>query len=117
MEVDAETTTKEIKNKLNETCMFGKLEPNQYFIQKGGEQEDKYKKNKKREPMTYYYKYTEPILLDDDNKTLQDYDIHDNELLHLKVQLKSLLQVSCCRFATVYIYTYSTLKRIQDKSI
>ena len=37
--------------------------------------------------MTYYYKYIEPALLDDDNKTLQDYDIHDNELLHLKVPL------------------------------
>ena len=30
--------------------------------------------------MTYHCKYIEPVLLDDDNKTLQDYDIHDNEL-------------------------------------
>ena len=40
--------------------------------------------------MTYYYKYTEAILQDDDNKTLQDYDIHDSKILHLKIQLKLL---------------------------
>jgi len=28
--------------------------------------------------MKYHHKYTEPVLLDDDNETLQDYDIHDN---------------------------------------
>ena len=52
----------------------------QYFIYKHGEQEDKYK-NTHREPMTYYYKYIEPVLLEDANNTLQYYDIHDNELL------------------------------------
>ena len=31
--------------------------------------------------MKYYYKYTEPVLLNDDNKTLKDYDIYDNKLL------------------------------------
>ena len=71
----------------------------------------------KREPMTYYYKHTEPTLLDDDNKTLQDYDIYDNELLHLKVQLKLLLKFPCCRFSTIYIYTDNTLKHIQEKAI
>ena len=43
MEVDVETTIKEVNNKLNETFIFGELEPNQQFINKGGEQEDKYK--------------------------------------------------------------------------
>ena len=47
-------------------------------IHKGGEQEDKERKN--REPIKQYYKCTEPVLLEDDNKALQDYDIHDNEL-------------------------------------
>jgi len=81
MTVDAETTIKEIK-KLNETFIFGELEANQYSIYKGGEQEDKYKKN--REPRKYYYKYTEPFLLEDDSKILQDYDMHDNEKSYLK---------------------------------
>ena len=65
---------------MNETIIFGELEAKQYFIYKGGEQEDKEKTN--RGPMKYYYKYTEAVLLNDDNKTLQDYDIYDNELLH-----------------------------------
>ena len=46
MEVDVETTIKEVKNKLNETFIFGELEPNQHFIYKGGEHEDKYKNEK-----------------------------------------------------------------------
>ena len=54
--------------------------------------------------MKYHCKYTEPILLEDDNKTLQDYDIHDNELLHVKVQLKLLLKVPCCKFSIIHIY-------------
>jgi len=49
-----------------------------YFIYKHGEQ------HVRSEPMVDYYKYTEPVLLDDDNKSLQDYNIHDNELLHVK---------------------------------
>ena len=108
MKVDVETTMKEVKKQI-EWNIFGDLEPNQYFIYKGGGQEDK---NTKMYPTTHYYKYTEPVLLDDDNKTLQDYDIHDNELLHLKVQLK-LLKVPCCMFYTIYIFTYDTLKHIQ----
>ena len=76
MEVDVETTIEKVKNKLNETFIFGELEQNQYLIYKGGEQEDKERKN--REPMKSHYKYTEPVLLEDE-KTLQDYDIHDNE--------------------------------------
>ena len=30
-----------------------------------------------------YYIYLDPILLDDDNKTLNDYNVKDMELLHL----------------------------------
>ena len=98
---------------MNETYIFGELEANQYFVYKGGEQEDK--ERKKREPMKYYYRYIEPISLEDGNKTLQDYDIHDNELLQLKVQLKLLLKVPCCRFSTTYVYTDNTLKHTQEK--
>ena len=46
MKVYVETTIKDVKYKLNETFIFGKLEPNQYFIYKGGEQEDKDKNTK-----------------------------------------------------------------------
>ena len=63
-----------------------------------------------------YYKYTEPILLDADNKPLQDYDINDNEFLQLKVKLKLLLEVPCCRFSTIYIFTHNTLKHIQENN-
>ena len=62
--------------------------------------------------MTYCYKCSELALLDDDNKSLQDYDINDNELLHLKVKFELLLKVPCCRFSTIYIFTDSTLKDI-----
>ena len=51
--------------------------------------------------MTYNYKYTEPVSWGDDNKTLEDYDIHDNELLHAKVQLKLLVQASM-----LYVFNY-----------
>ena len=115
MKFDVETTIRYDKNKLNESFIFGGLELNQYFIYKNGEQEDK-DKNKIGEAMTYYYEYSEPVLLDD-NKSLQDYDILDNELLHLKVQLKLLLKVPCCRFSTIYIFTDNTLKHIQEKTI
>jgi len=63
MEVDAETTIKEVKNKLNESFIFGELEAKHYFIYKGGQQEDK---ENNREPMNYYYTYTEPVVLNDD---------------------------------------------------
>jgi hypothetical protein len=42
--------------------------------------------------------------------------IHDNELLHLKVQLNLLLKVPCCRFSTIYIFTDNTLKHIREKN-
>ena len=38
-------TVKQIKNILNETFIFGESESKQYFIYKGGEQDDKQKKN------------------------------------------------------------------------
>ena len=44
--------------------------------------------------MKYYYKYTESVLLEDDNRSSKDYDIHDNELLHLRGQLKLMLNNS-----------------------
>ena len=88
MEVYDEATIQEIKNKLKDKIVFGDLEVNQYPIYKGGHQEDK-DKSKNREPMKYY-KYTEPVLLEDDHKTLKYYGIYANELLHLEVQL------NCC---------------------
>ena len=91
---------------MNETFIFGVLEPNQYFIYK---QEDKEENN--REPHKYYHQYTAPILLHDDNKTLQDYDIHDNEPLHSKVHLKLLLKIPCSKFSIIRVYTDSTLKK------
>jgi len=48
MEVDVETTVKDVKNKLNETFICGESEPIQYFIYKGGEQEDKEKKTENK---------------------------------------------------------------------
>ena len=57
------------------------------------------------------------FLVDDDNTALQDPDINDNELLHLKVKLKLLLQVPCCRFSTIYTFTDNTLKHSQEQAI
>ena len=78
---------------------------NQYFIYNYGEQ------HVRSEPMVDYYECIEPVLLSDDNKSLQDYNILDNELLHLKAQLELVLKVPCCRFSTIYIRTDSTLKQ------
>ena len=64
--------------------------------------------------MKYYYKSTEPVLLNDNNKTLKYYDIYDNELLHSKVQLKLWLKIPCCRFTSIYVYTDNRLKHIQE---
>ena len=61
---------------------------NQYFIHKHGGQ------HVRSEPIVDYYKYIEPVLLDDDNKSMQDYIIHDNELFHLKVQVRLLFKKS-----------------------
>ena len=43
--------------------------------------------------MEYHYRYTEPVLLEDDSISLKYYDIHDNELLHLQIQIKLMLKV------------------------
>ena len=98
------TTLKQIKDELNKSFIFGELDPDQYEIYKGGEQEDKEREN--RAPSTYYYTYTEPQLLDDDDKTFQEYNIKDGQLLHLKAKLKILLDVPCCRYTcNIFIYT------------
>ena len=70
---DAEATIKDVRNKLNEPFICGELDMSQYFIYKHGKQ------HVRSVPMVDYYKYTEPIWLADDNKSLQDYNIHDNE--------------------------------------
>ena len=66
MTFDAETTVKYVKHKLNESCILGELDMNQYFIYNHGEQ------HVRSEPMVDYYKCIEPVLLSDDNKSLQD---------------------------------------------
>ena len=63
------TTIKQIKEELNKSCIYGELEPEQYEIYTGGQQENRERQN--REPQTFHYTYTEPQLLDDDNKTLK----------------------------------------------
>ena len=109
------STLKQIKDELNKSFIFGELDPDQYEIYKGGEQEDKERAN--RAPSTHYYTYAEPQLLDDDDKTLKEYNIKDGQLLHLKAKLKILLVVPCCRYTTVYLYTHSTLEDIQQEAI
>ena len=109
-------TIKYIKEELNTSFIYGgNLEPEQYEIYKGGEQEDTERTD--REPQTYYYIYLEPILLNDNNKTLKECNIKNFELLHLKVKLKIMLYVPCCRFTTIYLYTYNTLEDIQKEAI
>jgi len=109
------TTVQEVKEELNKSFLYGELEPQQYEIYTGGEQEDR-DRNRTREPMAYYFTYTEPQLLSDDSKTLKEYNLKDGELLHLKAKLKILLYVPCCRFNTVYFYTHNTLEDIQKEA-
>ena len=109
-----DTTIKQIKDELNKSFIFGELDPDQYEIYKGGEQEDKERTN--REPSTYYYIYLEPQLLDDGNNTFKECSIMDGGFLHLKATLKSLLYAPCCRFNTLYVYTYNTLEDIQKQA-
>ena len=114
MTATEQTTIKELKDEINKSFIYGELNNEQYEIFKGGEQEDK---DKNREPMTFYYKYIEPQLLEDDNKTITDYNIIDGELLHLKVKLKIFLYIPTMRYTTIYLYTFETLKDIQNKVI
>jgi hypothetical protein len=115
LKLSENTTIKQVKDELNKSFIFGELDPDQYEIYKGGEQEDKERTN--REPQTYYYIYLEPQLIDNDNKTLKECNITGGELLHLKVKLKLLLHIPCCRFNTLYFYTYNTIEDIQKEAI
>ena len=114
IETKEETTIKQIKEELNKKFIFGELDPDQYEIYKGGLQENK---NKEREAQTQHFIYLEPELLDNNNKTLKDYNIKDDELLYLKVKLRINLYVPCCRFTTIFLYTDGTLKDIQKEAI
>ena len=109
-----ETTIKQIKDELNKTFIFGELDPDQYEIYKGGEQEDK---ERPTNGSTFYYTYTESQLLEKNNETLKECNISDGELLHLKAKLKILLDIPLCRFNTLYFYTYDTLEDIQQEAI
>ena len=114
IEATEDTTIKHIKDELNKTFIFGELDPDQYEIYKGGEQEDK---ERPTNGSTFYYTYTAPQLLDNDNKTLKECNISDGELLHLKAKLKILLYTPLCRYNTLYFYTYDTLEDIQQEAI
>lgn len=110
-----QTTIKDLKEEINKSFIYGELEDyGQYEIIKGGEQEDR---EKNREPMTFYYKYIEEQILEDDNKTITDYNIIDGELLHLKVKLKIFLYIPTLRYTTIYLYTFETLKDIKNKVV
>lgn len=108
------TTLKQIKDELNKLYIYGELDPKQYEIYTGGEQEDK---ERPTNGGTFYYTYTDPQLLDEDDKTLKEYNIKDGQLLHLKAKLKILLYVPLCRYTTIYLYTYNTLEDIQKEAI
>jgi len=111
MTATEQTTIKELKDEINKSFIYGELNNEQYEIFKGGEQEDK---DKNREPMTFYYKYIEPQLLNE-NKTIEDYNIIDGEVLHLKAKLKIFLYIPTMRYTTIYLYTDDTLKDIKNK--
>lgn len=109
-----ETTLKEIKQEINKSFIYGDLDPKQYEIYKGGEQEDK---DRNREPMTYYYTYTEPKLLDDDERTVKEYNLKDWQVLHLKPKLKIFLDIPLCGYPAIFLYTHNTLEDIQKETI
>ena len=108
------TTIKQIKEELNKSFIYGDLDPKQYEIYKGGEQEDK---ERQPEPQKYFYIYLEPQLLDDDNKTIKECNITNYEVLHLKAKIKILLYIPCCRYTTIYLYTNNTLEDIQKEVV
>ena len=108
-----QTTIKDLKDEINKSFIYGELNNDQYEIYKCGEQQNH--KEKTREAMTYYYKYNEPQFLDDDNKTIKDYNIIDYETLHLKAKLKIFLYIPTMRYTTVYVYTNDTLKILKIK--
>ena len=110
-------TIKDIKDEINKSFIYGELDPEQYEIYKGMEQEDKAKARTDREPQTHYYIYLEPQLMDDDNKTIKECNIANDETLHLKPKLKLILKIPCCRFNTIYLYTYNTLKDILKEAV
>ena len=98
-----ETTIKDLKKEINKSFLYGELEDEQYEIYSGGEQENK---DKNSEPMKYHYIYIEPQLLEDDYKTINDYNINDGELSYLTAKLRLFLYIPTLRFTTIYLYTY-----------
>ena len=84
-DITENTTILKIKQQLNNSFLYGNLDPEQYEIYKHGEQEDTTKQSGNG---TYYYTYIEPEKLDNDNKPLKDYNIISGELLYLRAKLK-----------------------------
>ena len=111
-DITENTTILQIKQQLNNSFLFGNLDPEQYEIYKHGEQEDK---NKQSGNGKYYYTYREPALLDNDNKTLKDFNIRSGELLYLHAKLKIRLNIN--RFKPYYYYTHDIIKQIKTDII
>ena len=103
-------TIKDVKRELNKSFLFGELDPEQYEIYTGGEQ------YLKSETMADFYTYSEPVLLDNDDKTLKECNIKSGQLLYLKAKLKIILKIPCCRFTTVYLNTSDALEEIQKRA-
>jgi len=104
-------TIQDVKRELNKSFLFGELEPGQYEIYTGGEQ------YLKSETMTEYYTYSNPVFLNNDDKTLKECNIKSGQLLYLKAKLKIILKIPCCRFTTIYLNTFDTLEQIQKRAI
>ena len=110
MNLNENDTIQDVKRELNTSFLFGELEPEQYEIYTGGEQ------YVKSEEMADYYNYTEPVLLSNNEKTLNECNIKDGQMLYLKAKLKLILKIPCCRFTTVYLNTSDTLEDIQKRA-
>jgi len=111
-DITENTTILKIKQQLNNSFLYGNLDPDQYEIYKHGEQEDTTKQSGNG---TYYYTYIEPEKLDNDNKTLKDYNIISGELLYLRAKLKIML--NNFRFNICYFYTYDKIEDIKTHII
>ena len=69
------------------------------------------------QPQQYYAVYLERILLNDDNKTLKEYNIKNNEILKLFVTLKLFIQMPTAFFSTIYKDTSGYIEDLQMDAI
>jgi hypothetical protein len=111
-DITEKTTILKIKQQLNNSFLYGNLDPYQYEIYKHGEQEDTTKQSGNGK---YYYTYKEPETLDNDNNTIKDYNIISGELLYLRAKLKIMLNI--VRFNICYFYTHDKIEDIKTHII